>query len=128
MEEEGLAGDVIEEVVIDVVCPDGYGAGDEVEVDSPAGNTLLIVVPEGIAAGDTFQVTLPPEQEQAVVEDTLQQQQKEEDTLYLEALIESKLWDSTLFIWTTDNGSPCQVKSNMYKVKRLKCNGSPCQV
>jgi len=40
-----------------VTCPDGVAAGDQLQVATPDGQTLLVSVPEGIGPGMVFNVS-----------------------------------------------------------------------
>jgi hypothetical protein len=42
-----------------VTCPANLGAGDTLQITSPAGQTLNVQIPPGVQAGDAFEVVLP---------------------------------------------------------------------
>jgi len=44
--------------LMQVTCPDGLGAGAELQVDTPAGK-MRVTVPQGVAPGGTFLMRIP---------------------------------------------------------------------
>ena len=50
-----------EELLLDVVCPQGSGAGDTIEVCVPeeaGGGNMRVLIPHGIRPGEAFEVKL----------------------------------------------------------------------
>ena len=41
-----------------VTCPQGVGTGQQIQIMTPSGQRLAVVIPQGITAGDTFVVNI----------------------------------------------------------------------
>ena len=48
---------------MDVTCPPGCKEGDQVRIQSPAGQVIQVAVPPGVSAGQVFQAHVPAPQQ-----------------------------------------------------------------
>ena len=48
---------------MDVTCPPGCKEGDQVRIQSPAGQVIQVAVPPGVSAGQVFQAQVPAVQQ-----------------------------------------------------------------
>ena len=69
---------------LDVVCPEGMGAGDSLHIQTPAGDEIEIAIPEGVLPGEEFEISLADAAEQSQPpqgDDDDDEEEEEQDTM-----------------------------------------------